>query len=114
VCWEKDNSRLWVHAPVGATWFEFKIATDIEAPLSCCLAYANELADQPIVSLVATKKLLIANREKEVMEAHHREMKAFASGLVGGPANREAIQAFAEKRKADFSSLAAVPTRSKL
>lgn len=43
LCWEKDGSRLWVHAPVGATWFEFKIATDIDAPLSYCLAYANEL-----------------------------------------------------------------------
>lgn len=43
LCWEKEGSSLWVHAPPGATWFEFKIATDIDAPLHCCLAYANEV-----------------------------------------------------------------------
>jgi hypothetical protein len=38
------------------------------------------------------------------MSAHHREMAAF-SRLMGSPANREAVRAFAEKRAPDFSKL---------
>ena len=38
------------------------------------------------------------------MEAHHREMGAFGK-LMGSPANREAVRAFAEKRSPDFSKL---------
>ena len=75
------------------------------------LEYATEVASQPIASLIATKKLMLSgglsgqSREERVMEAHHREMAAFANGLTGGPANREAIKAFREKRKPDFSRL---------
>lgn len=75
------------------------------------LEYAAEIASQPIASLIATKKLMLSgglsgqSREERVMEAHRREMAAFANGLTGGPANREAIRAFREKRKPDFSRL---------
>mmetsp|Transcript_34219 Transcript_34219/g.78025 ORF Transcript_34219/g.78025 Transcript_34219/m.78025 type:complete len:454 (+) Transcript_34219:56-1417(+) len=31
--WEKENSCLWVNAPAGETWFEFKVAGYFDAPI---------------------------------------------------------------------------------
>ena len=58
----------------------------------------------PVAALVANKKLLLAARLDAVRAARAREDETFAS-LVGGPANREAIAAFEEKRPADFSGI---------
>ena len=63
---------------------------------------AAEIAAMPIESLVATKKLLLSSRLDAVRAARERENVSFA-GLVGGPANREAIAAFREHRKPDFT-----------
>ncbi len=68
------------------------------------LAVAEAIAVQPLPSLVATKGLLQAGRRDAVRAARAREDLAFAA-LVGGPANREAIAAFAEKRMPDFSGI---------
>jgi enoyl-CoA hydratase/carnithine racemase len=69
------------------------------------MGYAAQLASQPIESLVATKRLMLAGgRTAAVMAAHRREMAAFAS-LMGSPANVEATKAFLEKRPPDFSKL---------
>ena len=70
------------------------------------LAYAEKLAQLPISSLVATKQLMLAANRPElaVTQAHMREMKVFDT-LLDGPANREALQAFAQRRAADFSKL---------
>lgn len=65
---------------------------------------ATEIAAMPVTSLVATKKLLLAARLDAIKEARRRENETFA-GLEGGPANREAIAAFREKRPADFSRI---------
>merc|ERR1711879_246617 len=75
------------------------------ACLSDALDYASKLSAQPLASLVATKRLMVEGRLEERMAAHRREGKAFTSGLLGGPANREALKAFAEKRAPDFSKL---------
>lgn len=56
------------------------------------LALARQIAQAPVVSLVATKKLLVASRADAIGAARAREDIAFA-GLVGGPANRAAIAA---------------------
>jgi enoyl-CoA hydratase/carnithine racemase len=58
----------------------------------------------PLVSLVTTKRLMLAHRKDGFEKAHAAEDKAFAV-LTGAPANREAIAAFMEKRDPDFSSL---------
>jgi enoyl-CoA hydratase/carnithine racemase len=63
---------------------------------------ADEIAALPVTSLVATKKLLLAARMDSIHAARERENRIFAT-LEGGPANREAIAAFQEKRPADFS-----------
>ncbi len=65
---------------------------------------ADEMASMPIPSLVATKKLLLDARADLVRAARERENLSFAS-LVGGPANREAIAAFRERREPDFENL---------
>ena len=65
---------------------------------------ARQIAAMPVSSLVHTKQLVLAPRMAGVQEARKREIAAFAE-LVGAPANREAIQAFKEKRPADFTNL---------
>lgn len=65
---------------------------------------AEEIAAMPLVSLVATKKLMIEHRSEGFKKARASEDKAFAR-LTGAPANREAIAAFMEKREPDFSNL---------
>ena len=65
---------------------------------------AATIAKMPVSSLVTTKKLLVEARIDACREARARENPAFA-GLVGGPANREAIMAFREKRDPDFTNL---------
>lgn len=68
------------------------------------MAVAEAIAAQPLPSLVATKGLLQAARRDAVQAARAREDAAFAA-LVGGPANREAVAAFQERRPADFSHI---------
>lgn len=72
--------------------------------LAEAMAVAGTIAKMPVASLVATKKLLLDARLSQVREARAREVPTFRN-LVGGPANREAIAAFQEKREPDFSKL---------
>ncbi len=65
---------------------------------------AEQIAAMPITSLVATKKLLLDARLQGVKRARQYETEIIA-GIAGGPANREAIAAFLEKRVPDFSKI---------
>jgi enoyl-CoA hydratase/carnithine racemase len=65
---------------------------------------ARRFAKQPPEALRHTKRLLLATREEAVRSARRREDEAFAV-RVGSPENREAIQAFFEKRAPDFTKL---------
>lgn len=76
-----------------------------ERLLEAALEIAGEMAAMPIASLVGTKKLLLDARLDAVRAARERENVTFAR-LARGPANREAIAAFREKRKPDFTRLA--------
>ena len=60
------------------------------------MALATQIAQAPVVSLVATKQLLVASRMDAIRAARTREDIAFAK-LVGGPANRTAIDAMKKK-----------------
>ena len=68
------------------------------------LAVAASIAAMPIVSLVETKRLLLATRLDAARAARAREEEVFRH-LTGAPANREAIAAFLDKRAPDFTDL---------
>jgi enoyl-CoA hydratase/carnithine racemase len=68
------------------------------------MAVARAIARMPIVSLVETKALLLADRGDASEAARRREEEVFGR-LTGAPANREAIAAFLEKREPDFTNL---------
>lgn len=67
------------------------------------LDVAQHIASMPVVSLMATKKLLIEGRG-DLDALLTREFDQFVS-MVGAPANAEAVAAFREKRDPDFSKL---------
>lgn len=68
------------------------------------LRHAAILAAKPINSLVESKRAIVAPLRDELHEARTRENDAFRV-LLGGPANIEALTAFAERREPDYSSV---------
>ncbi|MDO9495696.1 MAG: enoyl-CoA hydratase-related protein [Nocardioides sp.] len=66
--------------------------------------HAELLAARPISSLIAVKRTMTAPLYDEIRAARERENAAFAE-LMGGPANLEALTAFAEGRSPDFTQL---------
>jgi enoyl-CoA hydratase/carnithine racemase len=68
--------------------------------------HAETLAARPISSLKAVKATMTAPLRAEIDAARARENACFAE-LMGGPANLEALTAFAEGREPDFANLPA-------
>lgn len=66
--------------------------------------HARRLARLPVSSLRAVKRTMIEPLTRQIAEARERENRCFAD-LMGGPANAEALAAFAEGRQPDFTSL---------
>jgi enoyl-CoA hydratase/carnithine racemase len=66
--------------------------------------HAELLAARPISSLVAVKRTMTEPLRAGIAEARQRENAAFAE-LMGGPANIEALTAFAAGREPDFTTL---------
>jgi enoyl-CoA hydratase/carnithine racemase len=66
--------------------------------------HAEVLASKPISSLVAVKRTMTEPHRDAIRAARDRENAAFAE-LMGGPANLEALAAFAEGREPDFTRL---------
>ena len=81
----------------------FKLCSDEEL-MDVTMEHAQVLAAKPISSLIASKKLIMDPIRERIQAARKDEDAAFAE-LLGKPANLEALQAFAEKRDPDFSSL---------
>jgi len=103
------------HAFFTAEWFDADEALATGLARKICspdtlvdeaLSIAGGIAKMPIVSLVETKRLLLATRLDAARAARAREEAVFTR-LTGAPANREAITAFLEKREADFTNLPA-------
>lgn len=67
-------------------------------------ALAEQIAAMPITSLVGTKRLLLDARLDGIQRARRRENEIIG-GLQRGPAVREAVFAFLEKRAPDFSQI---------
>ena len=82
----------------------FSVVADMDL-VSEARRIAETIAKQPIVSLMATKKLIVAGKTDSILAAHKREQAAFANGLLGGAANVEALKALREKREPNFSRL---------
>lgn len=68
--------------------------------------HAEVLAARPISSLIAVKRTMTEPHREAIRAARDRENAAFAE-LMGGPANLEALAAFAEGRQPDFTQLPA-------
>src|SRR3546814_9249600 len=66
--------------------------------------HAEVLASRPISSLVAVKRTMTEPHRAAIAAARERENAAFVE-LMGGPANLEALTAFAEGRQPDFTDL---------
>ena len=97
----------------GADWItaeravELNIATTLFTPdnlLPAAMARAAHIAGHAPESLRHTKRLVMATRQEQVAAARRREDEAFLV-RVGSPENMEAITAFFERRKPDFSQL---------
>lgn len=71
------------------------------------MRHARLLASRSIGSLVETKQLMLAGLRDEIAAARERENDAFRR-LLGGPANMEALRAFAERREPDFTEVDAL------
>ena len=72
--------------------------------LDTAMEHARLLAAKPISSLRASKRLITAHHREAIFAARAAENAAFQE-LMAGPANKEALAAFAEKRKPDFTNL---------
>ncbi len=65
---------------------------------------AQKLAALPLASLMMTKKLIM-DPLKDQMRASVKAENQGLADLIGGPANKEALAAFREKRDPNFSGL---------
>ena len=97
-------SSEWISAQeaheLGLVW---KL-TEPEDLLTEAHRHAEVLASKPISSLVACKATMMAPLKAEIAAARERENQCFID-LLGGPANNEALAAFAEGRQPDFTNL---------
>ena len=97
-------TSAWVDADravaTGLAWRKVASADLLDEALEL----AGEIAEMPIASLVATKQLLLDGRREAVARARAREERLIDE-LRGGPANLEALAAFRERRKPDFTAL---------
>ena len=75
-----------------------------DALLPEALELAGRIARMPISSLVTTKRVMLDAQLPHISDARSREEAAFVT-VMGGPANLEALTAFAEKRDPDFASV---------
>jgi len=87
------------------TALEFGLVNRVVSPSECnalAQAQARKLAAKPLSSLIVTKQLMKDGQQDAVRRQMDAEGAHFAR-LLGAPAAREAMTAFMEKRKPDFS-----------
>jgi enoyl-CoA hydratase/carnithine racemase len=98
---------------LSSEWLDAQQCVDAGLAMEVCpegtvvdraLEHAATLAELPLTSLVTTKGLIVGP-QREHLRSVVRAENAELARLAGGPANREAIAAFRDKRKPDFSAL---------
>lgn len=68
-------------------------------------ALAEKISKNPILSLVETKKLMLASGKHQLgRECHDREIEVYRK-LMGGALNNEAVDAFMKGRAVEFSGI---------
>jgi enoyl-CoA hydratase/carnithine racemase len=97
-------SAEWVSAAEAHSMGLVRQVCPPEELLEVARAHATLLARRPISSLVAVKRAMTEPHRAAIRDARDRENAAFAE-LMGGPANLEALTAFAEGREPDFTGL---------
>ena len=97
-------SAEWISAAeakeMGLAW---KLA-EPDALMEETYRHADLLASRPISSLRHVKAAMAVHHQDAVRKAFETEAASFVE-LMGGPANMEALTAFAEGREPDFTSL---------
>ena len=94
----------WIPAEEAArTGLVWRLTTDEEL-LAEALAVCEQIAAQPLESLMSTKRLLLDARLPAARAARDREEPEFRR-LTERPAHLEALAAFRERRPPDFRSL---------
>ncbi|TWG95161.1 enoyl-CoA hydratase/carnithine racemase [Nocardioides sp. J9] len=99
-------SAEWVSAEEAREMGLVRRVCPPEELMAVAREHATLLARRPISSLVAVKRTMTEPHREAVRAARDRENAAFAE-LMGGPANLEALTAFAEGREPDFTGLPA-------
>ena len=94
----------WIAGPEAVELGIAEACLEPEQVVAAALEAAARIAAGPPGAVRATKRLLLETRRDQVRAALAREADAFAARL-GTPENVEAIRAFYEKRKPDFSKL---------
>jgi len=98
---------------LAAEWMDARECVDAGLALECLpsdalmprvMEQAAKLARLPLVSLMTTKRLMMDPIREQLRASIQAENGALAA-LAGGPANREALAAFREKREPDFRGL---------
>ena len=86
---------------------EVGLVNRVVPPSECnalALAQARKLAAKPLPSLITTKQLMKGGQQEAVLHQMGEEGAHFAR-MLAEPAAREAMSAFMEKRKPDFSKI---------
>ena len=86
---------------------EVGLVNRVVPPSECnalALAQARKLAAKPLSSLITTKQLMKGGQQEAVLHQMGEEGAHFAR-MLAEPAAREAMSAFMEKRKPDFSKI---------
>jgi enoyl-CoA hydratase/carnithine racemase len=97
-------SSEWLSAEDCVRWGLAFQACPPDELLPTTMRHARVLAAKPISSLRAVKRLVGVHDRAAIDAARQGENDAFVE-LMGGPANAEALAAFAEKREPNFTQL---------
>ena len=97
-------SSEWISAAEAADMGLVWKVTEPDDLLPEARRHAEVLAAKPISSMVACKRVITEPLRAEIAAARERENQCFID-LMGGPANAEALAAFAEGREPDFTNL---------